>query len=209
MSLRLEIQTIEGEYASLGKVIYTALILMEYRGNKVMDGRNIQDSICMFFSNAKLDFCIKSATRNVLQFCKDNILPENFGNIKNKIKELMRHTGIKKITPTAILYLNSIYDNIDHYEQEAFAFETTYTLDYFIKNCIILMNVGTNLKITDKHYELMQRILSPNNPITIVWDVERTKDNVVKVMDKYKPYYKLTDSFYNRIIYNFTFKTPI
>ena len=205
MSLKQDILALQGDYASLEKILRTACSLLELSNTKVINSSIIQDSVRIFFSGPKVIKCMNDACNNINNHISNprGKIP-NYEKFKNKIREITCQYNIYKFTTGAILYLDAIYDNISGHQTEEITFSQNYSGDYFIRVCIILLSNTQKTVLRDKIFIFACKILYPIGPISLNWERPITKENLKNIIQQYSSHAKFVDSFYNNLIYNFS-----
>jgi len=192
MSIREEIAVLTGESVSLGKILRCACFLVELNNGKLMDAVDIQNAFRILFSDQKLNRLVNLATLAItrLQISPNHI---NNDNKKFKIKNMVAPYGITRVSESAVIYLDTVYEDIDNYVQEELSFSIDYNASDIIEKLTIIF-------IRDKHYEILHRILSPDVPININWNIDRSKDSILQEIRKYRSELRITDMIYRKLI---------
>lgn len=197
-TLKSYLSNIEGGHVSVGKIIRCSSIL----GSKILDPRSIQIAIRILFSGNIKNQSISSAVLNLSRYTNGFTQKSNdFQKIKNKLKCIISQFGFRKMDDNVIFYLEGIYDNISDYVLEEMEFhETTITIQEFIEKCILVSFFERAKRLKEKHFHCLHQILSPNIPITLIWNMEKTKENINTIIQQFTSDIQITDSFFLLLI---------
>lgn len=201
MSIREEIAVLAGDSVSLGKILRCACFLVELNNGKLMDALDIQNAFRLLFSDQKLNRLVNLATQAItrLQITANHI---NNDNKKFKIKNMVAPYGITRVSESAVIYLDTVYEDIDNYVQEDLSFSIDYNASDIIEKLTIITRLNNAIFIRDKHYEILNRILSPDVPININWNIDRSKDSILQEIRKYRSDLRITDAIHRKLISN-------
>lgn len=197
MSLRQNILEVDGECASLSKVVRACAILMNYANKKIMNENELKTAIFICFSGKKQKRALKNI-RKTHMVEKDYTL---FEEKQLKIRSLIFQNGIKKMNDNLIIYLDSVYENIHTYVEEEIEYTTTYNVNFFVKKCIDIFFYEKKYKyMKAQHFDVVHNILCPIVPILFIWDVEKTKENLQNILSR-NWCATITDSFFEKFNY--------
>jgi len=190
MALLHIIENSNGTSVSLSTILRSSYLLLQSKKKKTLDCKELRISIAIFFTGERRMKASGYGNQNILYNCLHKIDK----NVKKKFLNIISNFGISKCSNSAIYYITGIY-NLDNFLiDNDVIFCTTISIDIFLYNIVELFYYLKDKKIDIKHYKLLLKIISDGNPIEIMWDVEKTIDNLHDIIKKkYYVHLELTD----------------
>jgi hypothetical protein len=197
MALLHIIENSNGTSVSLSTILRSSYILLQSKKKKILDCAELRISISIFFTGERKNKASGYGNQNVLYKCLNKIDQ----NLKKRFINILSNFGISKCSNNAVYYITGIYTLDNFVIQNDVILCNTISINIFLYNIVELFYYLKDKKIDIKHYKLLLNIISDGNPIEIIWDVEKTIDNIHdKIKKKYYVNLKLTDKLLQIIL---------
>lgn len=197
MSLLSIIENTNGTHVSLSTLLRSSYILLQSKKKKTLDSTELRISISILFTGERQNKALGYGNQNVLYKCLNKIDQ----NLKKGFLSILSHFGILKCSNRSFLYITGIYTLDNFVIQNDVKFCNTMSINIFLYNIVDLFYYLKDKKIDIKHYKLLLKIISDGNPIEIIWDIQKSIDNIHdKIKKKYYTYLKLTNKLIQIIL---------
>lgn len=203
MSIVAEIVELEGNADLLSKVLYFASRIGGMYKKKELSVLDVQKAICMLFTDEKRFRAVTNGTNTILEY---HYIPKGDPRYiqcdicLNVIKRIVEKYDIKKVDRSAVYYLIAVYQNIDSYVEEEFTLPTTYDITVILYYLDVIASYKDTYSILHRHLDFLMEILSPNAPININWNIDRTKEELETELYKVSSCRKLSAKVIQRLL---------
>lgn len=204
MELHDELVNLNGYFTTLNKIIETASILLQYSNKKTLSAISIQNAIRIHFSDLKRRKAIVNGTKNVTKYIASDYTnkPINFDIILNIIKELCKEYNINKVDNNAVIYISSIYKDIEKYSLKELInnnisenINENINITKFIDICDIIKECNQNMVLSIKHFNVAKQIISPNKELNLNWDIEKNNNAIEDYINENYDIKKINKNF--------------
>lgn len=197
MSLLPIIENSNGTHVNLSTLLRSSYILLQSKKKKTLDSTELRISISILFTGERKNKASGYGNQNILYNCLHKIDQ----NLKKRFLSIISNFGIFKCSNRSLLYITGIYNLDNDIIYNNLTYCNTISINLFLYNIVELFYYFKDKKIYIKHYKLLLNILSDGNDIEIIWDVEKTIDNIHdKIKKKYYVQLKLTHNLLQMIL---------
>jgi len=197
MSLLNVLENSTGTNVSLSTLLRSSYILLQSKKKKTLDSTELRISISILFTGERKNKASGFGNQNIMYNCLNKIDQ----NLKKRFLSIISNFGIFKCSNRSVLYITAIYNLDNDIIYNDIIFYNTISINRFLYNIVELFYYLKDKKIDIKHYKLLLNIISDGNSIEIIWDVEKTIDNIHdKIKKKYYVHLELTDKLLQIII---------
>ena len=180
MSLLNIIENSSGTHVSLSTILRSSYILLQSKKKKTLDSTELRISILILFSGERQNKASAYGNQNILYNCLNKIDQTK----KKQFLSIISNFGILKCSNRSFLYITGIYTLDNFVIQNDVKFCNTISINILLNNIVELFYYLKDKKIDINHYKLLLKIISDENPLEIIWDVEKTIDNIHDMIKK-------------------------
>jgi len=203
MSLRSGILEKTGDSAGFHEMMRCCALFFRKYNRTLMDRYEIFFGIEIIFSGDRRDIARFMMNERYSEIISNPLPPANFEQNKRKIKSVLARYGKFKLNDNFIYCLDGIYEDIPSYEITELSFKNQYTMSEILFKCIRTAgHCGVKI-VRPAHFEFVHEVLSPNHPLEIIWNIGKTKEDVLNFqkMNGCRSY-KFSKDFYERMGFN-------
>jgi len=193
MSLNPIIESVVGNHVSLSTVLRSSTFLLQYKKKITLDSTELRVCISILFTGEKRNVASSYGNQNILYNCLHKIDKK----IKKQFLTIISNFGILRCSNRAIHYITGIYTLHDYSITNDYIITKTLFIDHFLSYIIEIFYYLKLKKINLKMYNLLLKIISNENPIEIIWDVEKT---LYVIKQKIKNKYYVNIDFSNKLL---------
>jgi hypothetical protein len=195
MSLLDIIEYSNGTHVSLSTILRSSSILLQSKKKKTLDSTELRISILIYFTGERQTNALSYGNQNVLYKCLDKMDQ----TIKKRFISVLYSFGIEKCSNRAVYYITGIYHLENYVICNDIIYYNTLSINTFLNSIVNMFYYFKDKKIDITLYELLFKIISNDNPIEIIWDADKTINNLNEKMKKYYVNFEFTNKFLEKI----------